>query len=272
MTLKNKTLLISGASRGIGKAIALRAAQDGANIAVVAKTVKPHPKLEGTIYTAVEEINAAGGQGLACQADIRDEDQVEAAVAQTVSEFGGIDIVINNASAIQLTGTLETAMKRYDLMHSVNVRGTYLLTQKCLPHLLKADNPHILTISPPLNLEAKWFGPHVAYTMSKFGMSLCILGFAEEFREQGVAANALWPKTTIATAAIQNLLGGDELMKRSRKPSMMGDAAHAVLTRDSRECTGNFFIDEEALAQAGITDLDDYAVEKGAELAPDFFV
>jgi citronellol/citronellal dehydrogenase len=272
MNLKNKTLLISGASRGIGKAIALRAAQDGANIAVVAKTVDPHPKLEGTIYTAVEEINAAGGQGLACPTDIRFEDQVEATVEKTVGEFGGIDIVINNASAIQLTGTLDTAMKRYDLMHSVNIRGTYLLSKTCLPHLLKSSNPHILAISPPLNLDPKWFGPHPAYTISKFGMSLCILGFAAEFREQGVAANALWPKTTIATAAIQNLLGGDELMKRSRKPSIMADAAYAVLTRNSRNCTGNFFIDEQVLAEEGFTDLDDYAMVKGADLAPDFFV
>ena len=272
MTLKNKTLLISGASRGIGKAIALRAARDGANIAVVSKTAEPHPKLEGTIHTAVEEINEAGGRGLACQADIRSEEQVDAAVEKTVSEFGGIDIVVNNASAIQLTGTLDTEMKRYDLMQSVNGRGTYLLSKKCLPYLLKASNPHILAISPPLNMDAKWFGPHPAYTISKFNMSLCILGFADEFKEQGVAANALWPKTTIATAAIQNLLGGDELMKRSRKPSIMGDAAHAIITQDSRECTGNFFIDEEALAEAGITDLDDYAMVKGTDLAPDFFV
>jgi citronellol/citronellal dehydrogenase len=272
MNLKNKTLLISGASRGIGKAIALRAAQDGANIAVVAKTVDPHPKLEGTIYTAVEEINAAGGQGLACPTYIRFEDQEHATVEKTVGVFGGIDIVINNASAIQLKGTLDTAMKRYDLMHSVNIRGTYLLSKTCLPHLLKSSNPHILAISPPLNLDPKWFGPHPAYTISKFGMSLCILGFAAEFREQGVAANALWPKTTIATAAIQNLLGGDELMKRSRKPSIMADAAYAVLTRNSRNCNGNFFIDEQVLAEEGFTDLDDYAMVKGADLAPDFFV
>ncbi len=272
MTLKNKTLLISGASRGIGKAIALRAAQDGANVAVVAKTVDPHPKLEGTIHTAVEEINKAGGKGLACSTDIRFEDQVEAAVERTVAEFGGIDIVVNNASAIQLTGTLDTAMKRYDLMHGVNIRGTYLLSKKCLPHLLKAANPHILSISPPLNLDPKWFGPHPAYTISKFGMSLCILGFSAEFREQGVAANALWPKTTIATAAIQNLLGGDELMQRSRKPSIMGDAAHAILTQESRQCTGNFFIDEDLILGSGGNHFDDYAVVKGADLAPDFFV
>ncbi|MGY9015063.1 MAG: SDR family oxidoreductase [Rhodospirillales bacterium] len=272
MTLKNKTLLISGASRGIGKAIALRAAQDGANVAVVAKTVNPHPKLEGTIHTAVEEINAAGGKGLACPADIRFEDQVVAAVEKTVCEFGGIDIVINNASAIQLTGTLDTAMKRYDLMHSVNIRGTFLLSKTCLPHLLEASNPHILSISPPLNMDPKWFGPHPAYTISKFGMSLCILGFAAEFREQGVAANALWPKTTIATAAIQNLLGGDKLMQRSRKPSIMADAAYAVLTQKSRKCTGNFFIDEEVLADSGVSEFDDYAMVKGADLAPDFFV
>ncbi len=272
MTLKDKTLLISGASRGIGKAIALRAAQDGANVAVVAKTVEPHPKLEGTIHTAVDEINAAGGKGLACQADIRFEDQVESAVDSAVSAFGGIDIVINNASAIRLTGTLDTAMKRYDLMHGVNTRGTFLLTQKCLPHLLKASNPHILSISPPLNLDPKWFGPHPAYTISKFGMSLCILGFAEEFKKQGIAANSLWPRTTIATAAIQNLLGGDELMRRSRKPTIMGDAAHAILTQDSRSCTGNFFIDDDVLRDAGISDLEDYSVEKGADLAPDFFI
>ena len=258
MTLNNKTLLISGASRGIGKAIALRAAQDGANVAVVAKTVAHHPKLEGTIYTAVDEINQVGGQGLACEADIRFEDQVKAAVEKTVAEFGGIDIVVNNASAIQLTGTLDTAMKRYDLMHGVNIRGTYLLSQKCLPLLLKAANPHILSISPPLNLDPKWFGPHPAYTISKFGMSLCILGFAEEFREQGVAANALWPKTTIATAAIQNLLGGDEIMKRSRKPSIMADAAYEILTRKSRDCTGNFFIDEAVLLDAGVSNLESY--------------
>ncbi len=272
MTLENKTLLISGASRGIGKAIALRAARDGANIAVVAKTVDPHPKLEGTIYTAVDEINEAGGKGLACPTDIRFEEQVEETVAKTIRVFGGIDIVVNNASAIQLTGTLDTEMKRYDLMHSVNTRGTYLLSKACLPHLLKASNPHILSISPPLNLEPKWFGPHPAYTISKFGMSLCILGFAEEFRERGVAANALWPKTTIATAAIQNLLGGDELMRRSRKPSIMGDAAHAILTQDSRKCSGNFFIDEEVLAESGVSEFEDYSVVKGSDLAQDFFI
>lgn len=272
MSLNGKTLLISGASRGIGKAIALRAAQDGANIAVVSKTAEPHPKLEGTIHTAVEEINAGGGRGLACQADIRFEEQVDAAVETTVSEFGGIDIVVNNASAIQLTGTLDTEMKRFDLMQSINGRGTYLLTKKCLPYLLEASNPHILAISPPLNMEGKWFGPHPAYTISKFNMSLCILGFAEEFRQQGVAANALWPKTTIATAAIQNLLGGDELMKRSRKPSIMADAAHAIFIQDSRECTGNFFVDEEVLKESGVTDLDPYSVVSGADLAPDFFI
>ena len=272
MTLQEKTLFISGASRGIGKAIALRAAQDGANISVVSKTVEPHPKLDGTIFTAVEEINKAGGRGLACQADIRFEDQVEAAVQKTLEAFGGIDIVVNNASAIQLTGTLDTAMKRYDLMHGVNARGTFLVSQKCLPALLKADNPHILAISPPLNMEARWFGPHVAYTSSKFGMSMCVLGLAEEFKEQGVAVNALWPKTTIATAAIKNLLGGDEMINRSRKPTIMSDAAYAIITRPSRECSGNFFIDEKILADSGVTDFECYAVSKGAALTPDFFV
>ena len=273
MSLQGKTLFITGASRGIGKAIALRAAQDGANVAVAAKTADPHPRLPGTVHSAVEEIEAAGGKGLACITDIRFEEQVEAAVEQTVAKFGGIDIVVNNASAIFLAGTLDTPMKRFDLMHQVNVRGTYLVSQKCLPHLFEAVNPHILNLSPPLNMESKWFAPHVAYTMAKFGMSQCVLGMAEEFRNQGVAVNALWPLTTIATAAVQNLLGGDALIQRSRKPEIMADAAHAILTRETAAtCTGNYFVDEHVLREAGVTDFSEYAVNPEQELQPDFFV
>jgi len=271
-TLAGKTLLITGASRGIGKAIALRAAKDGANVAVAAKTKEPHPKLEGTVYSACEEIEAAGGKALACIADIRFEDQVEAAVNATVEKFGGIDILVNNASAIMLTGTVQTPMKRYDLMHHVNTRGTFLCGQKCIPHLAKSDNPHILNISPPLQMLEKWFAPHVAYTMAKFGMSLCVLGWAGELRPQGIAANTLWPRTTIDTAAIRNLLGGEEVAKRSRKPDIMADAAHAILTRDAKEFSGNFCIDDEVLASTGVTDLSGYAVDPSQELAPDFFV
>lgn len=270
--LRGKTLFISGASRGIGLAIALRAARDGANIIVAAKTAEPHPKLPGTIYTASEEIVAAGGSALPVVCDIRDEQQVQDAVNAGVERFGGIDICINNASAISLTGTGQTKMRRFDLMHQVNTRGTFLVSKTCLPYLLKSTNPHILNLSPPLNMDEKWFAPHVAYTMAKFGMSMCVLGMSGEFRKQGVAVNALWPRTTIATAAVQNLLGGDELTRRSRKPEIMGDAAHIVLTRPSRECTGNFFIDDEVLESAGITDLDAYAVDPSQELAADFFV
>ncbi len=271
-TLQGKTLFITGASRGIGKAIALRAARDGANIVVVAKTTEPHPKLPGTIYTAVEEIEAAGGRGLACATDIRFEDQVQAAVASAVEAFGGIDIVVNNASAIFLAGTADTPIKRFDLMHSINVRGTFLVTQHCLPSLLEADNPHVLNLSPPLSMESRWFAPHVAYTMSKFGMSMCVLGMAEEFQEQGVAVNALWPRTVIATAAVQNLLGGDAMVQRSRKPEIMADAAHAILIRDSREWSGNFFVDDEVLRDEGVTELDHYAVNPEMELMDDFFL
>ncbi|MBK5911193.1 short chain dehydrogenase [Rhodothalassium salexigens] len=270
--LTDKTLFITGASRGIGLAIARRAAADGARIAVVAKTDQPHPKLPGTIHSAVEEIEAAGGRGLAIKADIRDEDQVRAAVAQTVEAFGGIDILVNNASAIQLTDTLHTEMKRYDLMHQINTRGTFLCSQACLPHLLQADNPHVLNLSPPLNMEERWFKGHVAYTMAKFGMSMCVLGMAGEFRDRGVAFNALWPRTAIATAAVKNLLGGDEAVRRSRKPEIMADAAHWVLTQPAREVTGNFFIDDQVLARAGVDDLSVYAVDPDAELMPDFFV
>jgi len=272
MSLKGKSLFITGSSRGIGKAIALKAAADGANVAVVAKTAEPHPKLPGTVFTAAEEIDDAGGNGLPCVTDLRFEDQVLEAVDKTVTEFGGIDILVNNASAIFLAGTLETPMKRFDLMHSVNVRATYMTSQICLPHLLKAENPHILNLSPPLNMDAKWFAGHVAYTMAKYGMSQCVLGMAEEFRDRGVGVNALWPQTAIATAAVMNLLGGPDAIKCCRKPEIVADAAYEILTRDAKNCTGNFFIDETVLQEAGVTDLDPYAVEPGAKLMQDFFV
>jgi len=271
-SLKGKTIFITGASRGIGKAIGLRAARDGANIVVAAKTTEPHPKLEGTVYTAVQELEAAGGNALACITDIRFEEQVQAAVDKTVATFGGIDILINNASAISLTGTLDTAMKRFDLMNGVNARGTFLTSKVCLPHLLKAANPHILNISPPLSMEPRWFAHHAAYTMAKYGMSMCVLGMAEEFRQQGVAVNALWPRTAIATAAVQNLLGGDDAIRHARKPEIMADAAHAILTRESRKCTGNFFIDDEVLREAGVADFDSYAVSPGESLRIDIFL
>ncbi len=270
--LKGKTLFITGASRGIGKAIGRRAARDGANVVVAAKTAEPHPKLPGTIFTAAEEIEAAGGKALPCVVDIRFEEQVEAAVAKTIDTFGGIDILVNNASAIHLTDTVSTPMKRYDLMHHINTRGTFLCSQKCIPHLEKADNPHILNLSPPLNMEAKWFAPHVAYTMAKFGMSMCVLGMAEELKSKGIAVNALWPRTTIATAAVRNLLGGEKMVRASRKPDILADAAHAILTKPSRECTGNFFVDDDVLRAEGVTDLSGYAVDPKAELMPDFFV
>jgi citronellol/citronellal dehydrogenase len=270
--LTGKTIFITGASRGIGKAIGLRAARDGANIVIAAKTTEPHPKLPGTIYTAAAEIEAAGGKALACAVDVRFEDQIQAALAKAVETFGGIDILVNNASAISLTGTLATPMKRFDRMHQVNVRGTFACSQACIPHLLKAENPHILNISPPLNLTPRWFGPHGAYTMAKYGMSLCVLSMAEEFREQGLAVNALWPRTIIGTAAIMNLLGGEAAMQMSRKPEIMADAAHAIFTRPSRSCTGNFFLDEDVLRAAGVTDLSQYAMQPGAELMPDLFV
>ena len=270
--LQGKTIFITGASRGIGKAIGLRAARDGANIVVAAKTAEPHPKLDGTVFTAAQEMRAAGGQGLACVTDIRNEEQVQAAVDKAIETFGGIDILINNASAIDLSGTLDLAMKRYDLMHDINTRGTFMVSKLCLPHLIKASNPHILNISPPLDMSPAWFSPHVAYTMAKFGMSMCVLGMAEEFRKQGVAVNALWPRTTIATAAIKNLLGGERAMQCSRKPEIMADAAHAILTRNSRDCSGNFFVDDDVLLSIGITCLDEYSVVPGAPLQLDFFV
>ncbi|MBT5074981.1 MAG: NAD(P)-dependent oxidoreductase [Kordiimonadaceae bacterium] len=271
-TLKGKTVFVTGGSRGIGLAIALRCAADGANVTIAAKTVEPHPKLEGTIYTALDQIERAGGKGLACQVDIRDEELVAAAVEKTVSTFGGIDILINNASAISLTPTVHTEMKRYDLMHNINTRGTFMVSKACIPHLLKAENPQVLNISPPLNMEPKWFGPHVAYTMAKFGMSMCVLGMAEEFKKEGIAFNALWPRTVIATAAVRNLLGGEQAIKGSRKPEIMADAAHIIFNQNARENSGNFYVDDEVMAAAGITDLGKYAVDPDATLLPDFFV
>jgi len=270
--LSGRTFFITGASRGIGKAIGLAAARRGANVVIAAKTVTRHPTLPGTIQTAAEEMEAAGGRALACRVDIRHEDQVENAVAAAVDAFGGIDVLVNNASAISLTGTVDTEMRRFDLMHGVNTRGTFLCSKVCIPHLTESANPHILNISPPLNMEARWFAPHVAYTMAKYGMSLCVLGMAEELAERGIAVNALWPRTTIATAAIQNLLGGDQMMRRSRRPAIMADAAMAILGRDSRTFTGNFCVDDEVLREEGVTDLSSYAVDPTAELAPDFFV
>lgn len=269
--LANCTLFITGASRGIGKAIALRAARDGANIVVAAKTEQPHPKLPGTIHETVEAIRAAGGNGLALKVDVREDESVEAAVAETVRHFGGIDILVNNASAIQLQNTADLPMRRYDLMFAVNTRGTYTTTRACVPHLLKSSNPHVLNLSPPLNLNPDWFKPHVAYTMSKYGMSMCVLGMAEEFRKQGVAFNALWPRTVIATAAI-NLLGDSVLPQNCRTPEIMADAAYEILTSNSRLCTGNFFIDENVLRSAGQRNFDQYQVKAGEPLMKDLFL
>src|SRR5450631_2848294 len=270
-TLRDKVLFITGASRGIGLAIALRAARDGARIAIAAKTTEPHPKLPGTIYSAAKDIERAGGQALPLAVDIRDETQIAEAVAQTVAKWGGIDICVNNASAISLTDTESTPMKRFDLMHQVNTRGTFATTQACLPHLKKARNAHVLNLSPPLNMKAHWFAGHVAYTMAKYGMSMCVLGMAEEFKPLGIAVNALWPRTAIATAAM-DMIGGPDVRHQCRSVDIMADAAHAILVKDARSWTGNFFIDDEVLRAEGVVDLSRYAVDPTAELLPDFFL
>lgn len=270
--LAGKVLVISGASRGIGLEIAKRAAQDGAKIAILAKTDKPHPKLPGTIHSAADDIRAAGGEALPLLCDIREEDQVTAAIAQTVDAFGGIDICVNNASAINLVGTEMLSMKRYDLMHQVNGRGTFLLSKTCIPHLKKAANPHVLNISPPLDWDIKWFKSHAAYTLAKYSMSVYAWSMAEEFKRDGIAFNCLWPHTPIATAAIINMPGAQAMVNASRKPEIMGDAAWHVLTRNSRECSGQFFIDDLILQEAGVTDFDQYRYQPDAKLAPDFFV
>ncbi len=269
--LKGKTLFITGASRGIGLAIGIRAARDGANIVIAAKTAEPHAKLPGTIHTAAAEIEEAGGQALPVVCDIRDDQVVADAVAAAAQQFGGIDIVVKNASAIALLDTEHVSMARFDLMHQVNARGTFLVSKTCLPWLQKSDNPHILALAPPLDMKEKWFAPHVAYSMAKYGMSLCVLGMAGEFREHGIAVNALWPRTTIATAAV-SMLGGDELLMHSRKPEIMADAAYVILTKPSREFTGNFCIDDTVIEGEGVSDLSAYAVNPDVPLAPDFFV
>ncbi|MBP7651194.1 MAG: NAD(P)-dependent oxidoreductase [Phenylobacterium sp.] len=272
MSLQGKTLFVTGASRGIGLAIALRAARDGANIAIAAKTAEPHKHLPGTIYSAAKEIEAAGGKALPLIVDVRDEASVYEAVEKTVAAFGGIDICVNNASAIQLTGTLQTDMKRYDLMNQVNARGTYLTSKACIPHLKNAANPHVLALSPPLDMSPRWFEGHVAYTMAKFGMSMCVLGMAEEFRADGIAFNALWPRTGIATAAIQFALAGEEGMKSCRTVEIMADAAHAIFEKPAKDFTGNFLIDDSFLYAEGERDFDKYRVDPSAKLMPDFFV
>ena len=272
MTLEGKTLFISGGSRGIGLAIAIRAARDGANVALIAKTAEPHPKLEGTVYTAAAQIEEAGGRALPVVGDIRDEEQVARAVAQAVERFGGIDVCVNNASAINLSGTEALEIKRYDLMQAINTRGTFVVSRACIPHLKHSANPHILTLSPPVSLEPRWLGPHIGYTIAKYGMTLCALGFAAEFADEGIASNALWPRTLIATAAVQNLLGGDKAMARARRPQLYADAAYAVITKPSRDCTGNAFLCEDVLAEEGVTDVDRYAYLPGVEPQVDMFV
>lgn len=272
MSFQNKTIFITGASRGIGKAIALRLASEGANIAVASKSVTENPKLGGTIYSAVEEIEKAGGKGLAIPCDIRFEDQVEAAIKQTADHFGGIDILVNNASAISLTNTQQTESKRLDLMHNINIRGTFLVSQHCIPYLKKGNNPHILNLSPPINMDPKWFKKHLAYTISKYGMSMVVIGLAEELRKDKIAVNALWPRTTIDTAAVKNLLGGDALAQMSRKPEIIADAAHYIFSQPAEECTGNFFIDEQVMAMAGVSDLTKYAVNPAQKLYTDLFL
>jgi len=272
VSLRGKTLFITGASRGIGLAIAVRAARDGANIAVAAKTAEPHPKLAGTIHTAAAEIERAGGRALPLVVDVRDEANVAAAVRQCAEIFGGIDICINNASAINLGSTEQIDMRRYDLIQQINTRGTFVTTRACVPYLKRAANPHVLTLSPPLDLKPRWFAPHLAYSLSKYGMSLCMLGMAEEYRAAGIACNALWPRTTIATAAVEFALGGPAMMRRSRKPEIVADAAHVILTRPARECTGRFLIDDSVLYEAGVRDFSAYSVEPGGPLLADLFV
>lgn len=265
-SLAGKTILMSGGSRGIGLAIAVRAARDGARVAVMAKTDQPHPKLPGTIHTAVEEIEAAGGEGLAILGDVRDDDSIEDAVGRTVEAFGGIDVCLNNASAINLSRTPDLDPKRYDLMQDINTRGTFMLSRACIPHLEKSANPHILTLSPPINLAPRWAGGQLGYTIAKYGMSLCTLGLAEELKDRPIAANSLWPRTLIATAAVQNLLGGERSMNQARTPEIVADAAHAILVRPAAECSGSFFIDDEVLAEEGVTDLSRYQAGEGEPL------
>ncbi|KRE23766.1 short-chain dehydrogenase [Bosea sp. Root483D1] len=272
MSLKGKTLFITGGSRGIGLAIAIKAARDGANVTIAAKTAEPHPKLEGTIYTAAAEIEAAGGKCLPLMVDVRDEASVAEAIAKTAQTFGGIDIVVNNASAISLSNTQMTDMKRYDLMHQINTRGTFMVSKYAIPHLEKAENPHILMLSPPLDMKMRWFAPHLAYTMAKYGMSMCVLGLAGELAPKGIAVNALWPRTTIATAAVQNLLGGDKMVQASRTPEMLADAAYMVFSKPSRSFSGNFLIDDNFMAGEGVTDFTPYRVDPSVPLMPDFFV
>jgi citronellol/citronellal dehydrogenase len=270
-SLEGKTLFITGASRGIGKAIGLAAARERANVVVAAKSSVPNPKLPGTIHSAAEEIERAGGKALAVKCDVRDDGEIQAAVQAAVERFGGVDVLVNNASAIHLAGTVETPMKRWDLMHGVNARATFACSQACIPHLARSANPHILTLSPPLSLNPRWFAPHVAYTIAKYGMSMCVLGMAEELRDRGIAVNALWPRTVIATAAL-NLLGGDALARHGRTPEIVADAAVAILRREARACTGNFFIDEDVLRGEGVTDFGRYSASPGEELAPDLFL
>ena len=272
MSLSGKTLFVTGASRGIGLAIALRAARDGANIAIAAKTAEPHPKLPGTVYSAAREIEQAGGHALPLVVDVRDEAAVVAAVRECAEHFGGIDICVNNASAINLASIAQIDMRRYDLIQQINTRGTFVVSRACLPYLQRAANPHILTLSPPLDLRPKWFAGHLAYSLSKYGMSLCMLGLAEEFRAAGVACNALWPRTTIATAAVEFALGGTEMMRRSRKPEIVAEAAYVILNRPSRECTGQFFIDDNVLFDAGVRDFGAYSVQPGGKLLGDIFI
>ena len=271
MSLRGKTIFITGATRGIGREIALRCARDGANIVVTGKSAEPHPRLPGTIHSVAKEVEKAGGKALPVQLDVRDADAIATAAKLTADTFGGIDALVNNASAISLTGTLETPARRFDLMFGVNVRGTFFASQACIPFLRRAANPHILTLSPPLNMAPRWFAGHVAYTMAKYGMSMCTLGMAEEFRADGIAVNSLWPRTTIATAAIEVNFPA-AILKASRKPAIMADAAHAILGRDSRRATGNFYIDEAVLREEGVTDFDHYAVNPGTPLYADLFL